>query len=64
VERMSGQEQAEVFAFRALAATGLMNPFGKRSYNFTYEDDTTRTDKGWRIGFAASDCQPRKTGAG
>jgi hypothetical protein len=64
VEGMSEQEQAEVFAFRALAATGLMNPFGKRSYNFTYEDYTTRTDKGWRIGFAASDCQPREVDAG
>jgi hypothetical protein len=64
VERMSEQEQAEVFAFRALAATGLMNPFGERSYNFTYEDDTTRTDAGWRIGFVASDCKPRMAGAG
>jgi hypothetical protein len=53
-----------VFAFRALAATGLMNPFGSRSYNFTYEDDTTRTDKGWRIGFAASECEPRKAATG
>ncbi len=59
VEEMTEQERAEVFAFRALADTGLMNPFGKRSYNFTYADDTTETDDGWRIGFAASDCEPR-----
>jgi hypothetical protein len=36
-----------------------MNPFGKRSYNFTYADDTSPTELGWRIGFAASDCEPR-----
>ncbi|HZJ48393.1 MAG TPA: hypothetical protein VFD97_05090 [Acidimicrobiia bacterium] len=59
-EAMSEQEQAEVFAFRAVADTGLMDPFGKRSYLFTYVDDTTETDSGWRIGFAASDCEPRK----
>ena len=59
VEEMTEQERAEVFAFRALADTGLMNPFGKRSYNFTYADDTTQADDGWRIGFAASDCEPR-----
>jgi hypothetical protein len=64
VEKMSEREQAEVFAFRSLAATGLMKPFGKRSYNFTSQDDTTRADAGWRIGFAASDCMPRKAGAG
>jgi len=60
VESMTEQEQAEIFAFRALAATELMNPFGKRSYNFTYEPDTTETSTGWRIGFAASDCEPRQ----
>ena len=59
VEEMTEQERAEVFAFRALADTGLMNPFGKRSYNFTSADDTTQADDGWRIGFAASDCEPR-----
>jgi len=26
---------------------------------FTYTDDTTQTDDGWRVGFAASDCEPR-----
>jgi hypothetical protein len=63
VEGMTEQEKAEVFAFRALAATGLMDPFGKRSYNFTYEDDTTDTPQGgWRVGFAASDCRPRHGG--
>jgi hypothetical protein len=64
VEDMTQQEQAEVFAFRALAATELMNPFGKRSYNFTYEPDTTETSAGWRIGFAASDCEPRQDSEG
>jgi hypothetical protein len=57
---MSSQEQAQVFAVRALAATGLMDPFGKPSYWYTYRDDTTKTEAGWRIGFAASDCLPRK----
>lgn len=60
VEVMTQQEQAEVFAFRALAATELMDPFGERSYHFTYESDTTRTSTGWRVGFAASDCEPRQ----
>jgi len=64
VEDMTQQEQAEVFSFRALAATGLMNPFGERSYNFTYELDTTETSAGWRIGFAASDCEPRQDSEG
>jgi hypothetical protein len=59
VEEVSEQEQAEIFAFRALATTELMGPFSKRSYNWTYEDDTSRTEHGWRIGFAASDCEPR-----
>ena len=60
VEEMTEQQRAEVFAFRALAKTGLMDPFGKRSFNWTYEDDTVHTPQGsWRIGFAASDCEPR-----
>lgn len=60
VEEMTEQQRAEVFAFRALAATGLMDPFGKRSLNWTYEDDTVQTPRGsWRISFAASDCAPR-----
>lgn len=37
-----------------------MNPFGKRSYYFTYEPDTTETSTGWRIGFVASVCEPRQ----
>lgn len=61
VETMTDQEKAEVFAFRAVSTNGLMNPFGKRSYMFTYAEDTTRTDDGWRIGFAASDCEPRES---
>jgi len=64
VEQITEQEQAEIFAFRAVAATGLMNPFGERSYHFTSRDDTTRTAEGWRIGFAASDCEPRMTRQG
>jgi hypothetical protein len=39
-----------------------MNPFSPRSYNWTYEDDTTRVEAGWRVGFAASDCEPRGGG--
>jgi hypothetical protein len=64
VEPMTEQERAEVFAFRAVAANGLMDPFGSRSYLFTYADDTTRIDGGWRVGFAASDCEPTTTGDG
>lgn len=62
VEEISEQTRAEIFAFRALAATGLMDPYGKRSYNWTYADDTSPTENGWRVGFAASDCAPRDGG--
>ena len=58
-EEMTEQERAEVFAFRALANTGLMHPYGERSYNWTYEEDTSEVDGAWRVGFAASDCAPR-----
>lgn len=57
-EAVNEQTQAEIFAFRALAATELMDPYGKRSYNWTYEEDTSRADAGWKVGFAASDCEP------
>lgn len=59
VEDIPERQQAEIFAFRAVAATGLMNPFAKRSYNFTYRNDTTETERGWRVGFAANDCHPK-----
>lgn len=60
VEEIPKQQRAEVFAFRALADTRLMDPFGERSFNWTHEDDTAQTPQGsWRIGFAASDCEPR-----
>jgi TolB protein len=64
VEETSEQQQAEIFAFRAVAAEGLMDPHGSRSYLFTYADDTTRTADGWRIGFASSDCEPQQTDEG
>lgn len=64
VEPMREQEEAEVFAFRAVAATGLMDPHGARSFGFTYRDDTTRTGSGWRVGFATMDCAPRKSDEG
>jgi hypothetical protein len=59
IEEMTEQQRAEVFAFRAVAASGLMDPFGHRSYLFTSREDTTRNGAGWQIGFAASDCEPR-----
>lgn len=59
MEAVDEQTQAEIFAFRALAETGLRHPFSPRTYNFTYEDDTTAVGRGWRIGFAASDCEPK-----
>lgn len=59
IEALSEQEEAEIFAFRAMAATELMNPYGKRSYNFTYREDTTKASGGWRVGFSAADCEPR-----
>ncbi|HZJ52121.1 MAG TPA: hypothetical protein VFF07_15070, partial [Actinomycetota bacterium] len=65
VEEIPEQQRAEVFAFRALADTGLMDPFGERSFNWTYEDDTAQTPQGsWRIGFAASDCEPGSNSIG
>ena len=58
-EVVGEQTRAEIFAFRALARNGLMDPVGRRTYNWTYEEDTTRTEMGWLVGFAASDCAPR-----
>lgn len=58
-EHMSEKEQAQIFAFRALAETGLMEPFSRRSYLFTSAEDTTQVGDAWRIAFAASDCEPR-----
>lgn len=57
-EEVPEQTRAEIFAFRALAHTGLMDPYGARSYNWTYRDDTTETEGSWRVGFAAIDCAP------
>lgn len=58
-EEVPEQTRAEIFAFRALANNDLMDPLGARSYNWTYEEDTTETEGGWRVGFAASDCEPK-----
>lgn len=57
-EDVDHKTRAEIFAFRALAHTGLMDPYGSRSYLWTYEDDTTETDDGWRVGFSPADCEP------
>lgn len=59
VEPVSEREQAQIFVFRALAETGLMKPFSARSYNFASAEDTSRVGDAWRIGLAASDCEPR-----
>lgn len=59
IEDVPIETRAEIFAFRAVAAVGLMDPYGTHTYNWTYRDDTTETTDGWRIGFAASDCAPR-----
>jgi hypothetical protein len=56
VEDMTEKEKAEVFAFRALAATGLMRPVAERTYLWTYADDTTQTNDAWSVGFVASTC--------
>lgn len=56
VEVASERQRAEIFAFRALAATGLMRPHSKRTYLWTYAEDTTETAAGWKVGFAASRC--------
>jgi hypothetical protein len=56
VEEMTEKEKAEVFAFRALAATGLLRPVAERTYLWTYTDDTTQTNDGWSVGFVASTC--------
>jgi hypothetical protein len=58
-EPISEEQQADIFAFRAVAAVGLMDPHGERVLTFTYADDTTRTSDGWQVGFAAADCKPR-----
>ncbi len=50
------QDQAEVFAIRALAANDLYDPLGTL---YGFRDDVQRTEGGWRIGFSASKCTPR-----
>jgi hypothetical protein len=57
VEEISEKQRAEIFAFRAVASTGLMSLRG-RAYLYTYEDDTTQTNGGWSVGFTASECDP------
>jgi hypothetical protein len=56
VEEMTEEEKAEVFAFRSMAATGLLRPVAERTYLWTYADDTTQTNDGWSVGFVASTC--------
>lgn len=58
IEEISERDRAEIFAFRALAEAGLMEPYAIRRYSLSNEDDTTRTDNGWRIGLAATGCEP------
>jgi hypothetical protein len=60
IEETTEQERAEIFAFRALAATGVMTPLGEHTYTWTSEEHTTRIDDAWKVGFAASDCAPRE----
>lgn len=61
VEEMSEKDEAEIFAFRAVARSGLMSPYGDPSYVFTYADDTTSSSDGaWRVGFVRSDCAPEE----
>lgn len=62
VELIPEQQQAEIFAFRAAAATGLMDPFAERVFVFTYTDDTTRTGDAWKVGFTVSNCAPKDGG--
>ncbi|MGH2808251.1 MAG: hypothetical protein ACRDKT_13360 [Actinomycetota bacterium] len=59
VESIDDETQAEIFAFRALAETGVMQPYGEHTYTFTYRDDAIHEDGVWRVGFAAADCAPR-----
>jgi len=60
IEATTEQDKARVFAVRALAANGLLDPLGERTYSFDFENGTTRTSEGtWRVGFAAMDCAPR-----
>jgi hypothetical protein len=61
VENIPEKRRAEIFAFRALAATGLMDPLSARTYSWLYAPDAIREDGQWRVGFAASDCAPRPT---
>ncbi|HEV2754384.1 MAG TPA: hypothetical protein VG318_01230 [Actinomycetota bacterium] len=61
-EEIPEEFRAEIFAFRALAATGLMDPLSSRTYNWTYDDDTAFEDGRWSVGFAASDCAPKGSG--
>ncbi|HEY7874906.1 MAG TPA: hypothetical protein VIG64_07260, partial [Actinomycetota bacterium] len=58
IENMTEQEQAEVFALRAMAATGVMTPLGEHTYTW-FSDATSASGGTWRIGFTAADCSPR-----
>lgn len=55
VEEISEEQRADIFAFRAVSASGLMRQDG-RAYFFTYEDDTTEDGGVWKVGFSASQC--------
>lgn len=59
IEKIDEQRRAEVFAFRAMVATGLMEPLAARTFLFTDEEYTERKGAAWVIGFTASDCAPR-----
>ncbi len=37
-----------------------MDPFGGHSFLWTYREDTTQVEEGWRIGFASADCGPKR----
>ena len=61
IEEISEQHRAEVFAFRALDTTGLMDPLGARTFSFAGDKHTARAGRAWRIAFVASDCAPRES---
>ena len=61
-EHVSESRMAEIFAFRAVARIGLMDPYGNPSYNVTNADDTENLGRGrWGIGFVRSNCIPGGT---
>lgn len=62
VEDIPQKDQAEIFAFRAVAGAGLMDPLGDRTFLFSRSDYTRPKSDGWEVGFVLHDCSQQTAG--